>query len=429
MSGRDYTKQVQKRQKIKKTTLVAGIDIGSEFNAMGLMSKTGEIVGRYPKIYNSRKGFEYFKEAIEDTKRRYGLKTVLIGLEPTGHYWRKIAYFAKEQGYEVRFVRTTAVKHQREVDESSSAKTDIKDALTIANITREGKYIDTVIEDGILRQLRALAKTREKIQRWNTSSKHRLAAVLDDYFPELKVIFWSMKAKGLWAILERCPYPSDVLKLKIEDIAGIIAKSSRRKTKALEKAKEVYKSAEQSIGLKYIGEGDKYRLKMSLDEIKRSESKLDEVGKQMKRLLEQIGYAEIIQSIPGIGVITTAVFLGELGDPKYFKGPKQIIKYAGYDPKENDSGKHVGRKIISKKGRWLLRKYLYFMGMRVIHRNKFFKEYYEKKLERRNRFGQVISKKEGICAVIIKLIKVIFALLRDNKRFTAEPPVLEYVRA
>ena len=141
MSGRDYTKQVQKRQKIKKTTLVAGIDIGSEFNAMGLMSKTGEIVGRYPKIYNSRKGFEYFKEAIEDTKRRYGLKTVLIGLEPTGHYWRKIAYFAKEQGYEVRFVRTTAVKHQREVDESSSAKTDIKDALTIANITREGKYL------------------------------------------------------------------------------------------------------------------------------------------------------------------------------------------------------------------------------------------------------------------------------------------------
>jgi hypothetical protein len=44
------------------------------------------------------------------------------------------------------------LKHHREIDESSSAKSDQRDALTIANITREGKYIDTIIEDGVLRQ-------------------------------------------------------------------------------------------------------------------------------------------------------------------------------------------------------------------------------------------------------------------------------------
>ena len=90
MSGRDYNKQVKRRQRIKKTTLVVGLDIGDEHNAMGLMSKDGEVLGRYPKIYNSRKGFEYFKKAIEVTKRKNGLKKVLIGMEPTGHYWRKI---------------------------------------------------------------------------------------------------------------------------------------------------------------------------------------------------------------------------------------------------------------------------------------------------------------------------------------------------
>ena len=47
----------------------------------------------------------------------------------------------KRQGYEVRFVRTTAVKHQRELDESSPAKSNIRDAFTIGNIVREGKYI------------------------------------------------------------------------------------------------------------------------------------------------------------------------------------------------------------------------------------------------------------------------------------------------
>jgi hypothetical protein len=36
------------------------MDIGSEFNAACFMDKEGNILGRYPTIYNSRKGFDYF---------------------------------------------------------------------------------------------------------------------------------------------------------------------------------------------------------------------------------------------------------------------------------------------------------------------------------------------------------------------------------
>src|SRR5581483_5858921 len=157
-----------------------------EFNAVALMNKEGAVFGEYPKIYNSREGFDYFVQLIEAAKKKKGLKEVLIGMEPTGHYWRKIAFFAKDRGYQVRFVRTTAIKHQREIDESSSAKSDIKDAFTLANITREGKYIDTVIEEGVYRQLRTLGKVREKISRQSIRSQNTLGAVLDDYFPEIK---------------------------------------------------------------------------------------------------------------------------------------------------------------------------------------------------------------------------------------------------
>jgi transposase len=82
----------------------------------------------------------------------------------------------------------------------------------------------------------------------------------------------------------------------------------------------------------------------------------------------------------------------------------------------------MGRTIISKKGRWLLRKYLYSMSLRVIHRSPYFKSYYNKKIEHKNRFGQRLKKKEALCAVIIKLIKVIFALLRDKRTFMAKAP-------
>ena len=124
MSERDYSKQVARRQRIGNTTLVVGVDIGCASNAVGFMNKEGKVLGSDPNMPNSRGGFEQFVKMTEGLKAKHGLNDMLIGLEPTGHYWRKFAYFAKEKGWEVRFVRTTALKHHRELDESSSAKSD-----------------------------------------------------------------------------------------------------------------------------------------------------------------------------------------------------------------------------------------------------------------------------------------------------------------
>jgi transposase len=157
------------------------------------------------------------------------------------------------------------------------------------------------------------------------------------------------------------------------------------------------------------------RLVITLEEVKQSEEKVKAIEYQIKDLLKQIPIARYILSMPGMGPVSCGVFLGELGNPEHFKHPRQIIKYAGYDPKENDSGSRTGRKIISKKGRWLLRKCLYFMVLRVVNRSSFFKGYYEHK---KKGFHRPLEKKEALCAVIIKLIRVIFALMRDTRMFT-----------
>ena len=98
MSKRDYNKQVLRRQRIRKTTLIVGVDIGNAFNAVGFMNKEGKVLGSCAKLYNSREGFGQFVDMIEGLKTKHHLRDVLIGMEPTGHYWRKLAYFAKEQG-------------------------------------------------------------------------------------------------------------------------------------------------------------------------------------------------------------------------------------------------------------------------------------------------------------------------------------------
>ena len=277
MRNKQYTRQMEKRSRIGDHTLVVGMDIGNRFNAACFMNKEGKVLGRYPKIYNSRKGFDYFYTTVQQTRRKHRFTHVLIGMEPTGHYWGKIAFFAKEKGYEVRFIRTTALRHQRELDESSSAKSDIKDAFTIANIVREGKYIDTVIEDGVFRELRTLAHARERTLRQNIGSKHVLQAVLDDYFPELRQLFWSMNAKSLWALLDTHPFPEDVRKAGLSAVTALLTQTIPMKRRAREKAQKIFQAAAESVGLKTIGVADRLRLKIALEEVRRSGVKIKEL--------------------------------------------------------------------------------------------------------------------------------------------------------
>jgi transposase len=54
MSIGDYSRQVAKRQRISKATLIVGVDIGKAFNALGFMDKNGNVLGSCAKLYNSR---------------------------------------------------------------------------------------------------------------------------------------------------------------------------------------------------------------------------------------------------------------------------------------------------------------------------------------------------------------------------------------
>ena len=61
-----------------------------------------------------------------------------------------------------------------------------------------------------------------------------------------------------------------------------------------------------------------------------------------------------------------------------------------------------------------------FHGYAVVHRNSFFEVHYQNKQKSTNRFGGTLKKKEALCAVNIKLIRVVFALILDKKVFAGE---------
>jgi transposase len=412
-------KQVLRRKRVKEHTLIMGVDVGKEFDSIVLMNYRGEVLKKISRVYNSYAGYEWLKGEVGAVQRRGRFGEVLMGLEPTGHYWRKVSKWAQGKGMKVVFVKTSAVKYQRGLDQSSRAKSDVRDAVVIGNLVREGKYCDTEIKDDTYQELRRVVKYRERVLRSFGGAQNRLVGWLDDYFPELKGLFSQTKAKGLRALLRECPTVEAVKRRSVDELARIVGRASRRKGKAYEKVKEIRQCAFKSIGLGDVKRSDMVRLQLILDDLDYYERQLKVLVKEMSRLVKETEYGDYVLSVKGVGVVMAAIFLGEVGDPGNFRRAKELISYSGLDPYETESGLMYGRRKISKEGRFLLRANLYRMAISMVNHNGAMRAYYEKKLKGSGK-ERSLHKKEALCTVAIKLVKLLFALIRDKRMYKEE---------
>lgn len=76
---------------------------------------------------------------------------ILIGCEPTGHYWFTFAKYVKERGMKLAFVNPYHVKQSKEMDDNSPRKTDQKDPKTIAKLVTEGRYCFRIFRKASMR--------------------------------------------------------------------------------------------------------------------------------------------------------------------------------------------------------------------------------------------------------------------------------------
>jgi len=73
---------------------------------------------------------------------------------------------------------------------------------------------------------------------------------------------------------------------------------------------------------------------------------------------------ELLQSIPGVGLITAATILAEIGDFSAFSKPKKLVAYFGIDPSVVQSGEFAGtRNKMSKRGSKYLRRVLFTIAL------------------------------------------------------------------
>ena len=113
----------------------------------------------------------------------------------------------------------------------------------------------------------------------------------------------------------------------------------------------------------------------------------------------------------GLGIVTVAGLIGEVGDFRS-SGPKsEIMKLAGLDLFEISSGKRKGQRRISKRGRRLLRKILYYAAISTIRKNGIMDGQYA------SLTGRGMVRTSALIVIAKKLLRIIHAMVRDGRDY------------
>src|SRR5699024_5245210 len=202
---------------INEQTLIIGVDIAKRKHVARAIDDRGRDLVKRLVFTNSLQGFSNLIEWSESLSDQYERPNIIIGMEPTGHYWLNLAYYLKAQGIHVVVVNPMKVKRSKEMDDDSPTKNDTKDAKVIAQIIRDGRYHEPTLPEDVYAELREGMKLYDMIQEDMSSIKAQMHNALDRYFPEFLDVFKDWTGKAALHLLERGYLPEDIRKASEED--------------------------------------------------------------------------------------------------------------------------------------------------------------------------------------------------------------------
>ncbi len=216
-----------------------------------------------------------------------------------------------------------------------------------------------------------------------------------------------------------------------EIIVKIVEDNEGKKVtkEGLDTSKKVLLRAESNlIGIR----SDLKRFKKSLELKKSNGIKVSSVLTEVERLIDEITLSakivfeeavsggqtrqeEIIDSLPGCAIKTSAVISSEAGDISRFDKAKEFVAYAGLDPKVSQSGNKLYLGRITKRGNPYLRKSLYQAAHVARMYDPEMKAFYEKKMSEGKHYKTVI------CAVARKLCLRIYSVVKEDRLYEVRP--------
>lgn len=363
---------------------------------------------------NDSRGFdEFWSRATNAMKKSHDLEEIVVGFESTGPYAEPFVHYLQNKGARVVQVNPMHTKRLKELTGNSPSKTDYKDPKIIADIMGLGHALTVIVPSGVAANLRRFTHARERAMQRRTALVNQLHGLVFLIFPEFQQVIKDIKSKTAQYMLKHHPTPKSITECNLDELTDTLKKVSRGKV-GKNKVEALYEAARTSCGIKEGQKGILLEIREILVSIEACQGFIDEIEKEMSASLKEIPYSSCILSMKGVGEITVAGVIGEVGDFGKFDTISEIEKLAGLDLFEISSGKRRGGRRISKRGRSLLRKLLFFGAINVVRKGGILHDWYQAALKRG------MPKMKALVAVSRKLLRIIFALVRKHSDFVPD---------
>jgi transposase len=397
---------------VKEGTLIATVDIGLTTNTGYCTTLDGRDIKPF-RFDNTKEGFEKFWCTAMASKNRFGCDEVVVGYESTGPYAEPLVHYLAHKQVKIVQVNPMHTKKMKEVNDNSPLKTDEKDPRVIADIIRLGHALTIIVPEGEAAYLRRLNNARERHVGEQTALLNQLQQLVFLIFPEFKTVLKNMKGKTAQYILKRYTTPERIAAVSKEVLGEQMRKRSMGKF-GIQEAESLIGLARETVGIKEGLGGIFLDLRHILMQLEAEERFIAEIEAEMGATLERIPFSGRLLSIKGLGIVSVAGLIGEVGDFSKFSTQSEIMKLAGLDLYEISSGKRKGQRRISKRGRGLLRKILFYAAIQMIRKNGIMYDYYARLTDRG------MERMRALIAVSRKLLRIIHAIVRDNRDYVGQ---------
>ena len=402
----------EKIERIKPETLICGIDIGKTNCCARFCDFRGMEV--YKKIWFDRtKNLDVIgcqiTAAMYETKKT----DVIVVFEPTGHYWLNIDKYFKELKIETALMPTKTVKDEKDSYDGQPIKSDPRDALLIARLTSQGKYVKPIERNDIYQDIYSGYRLYDDKQKELNRIGNKIHVWNDKYFPELEHVY-KIDSVAIKFIYEKELLPKEIANMSEEEFTILMIENNHYAKKS--SIKQVRELASKTSGIN----PDRYTKKEIRDLYKRYQelsTEIEEIKKELIELASQIDYVEKAVEICGVGYISMIGIIAETGDLNNYEHAKQVLKMSGLSLKENSSGQKKGKKSISKRGRSVLRRNLKQIGIVLVGKNSFFMQLHNYYTTQR---GKCLTKLISINAIIRKFVYILMSLVKNKERFDEE---------
>ena len=409
-----------------KNCLYVGVDVSLKSLTTCILDISGEQVFKPKNFSNDPDGAEKLLDTVLSYANSLDVTHILFGIEATSVYGSHFLYTIADSnifsGFTVQSYcfEPKIIKNFRD-SLGDLPKNDKMDSFVIASRLRLGNLPNEFYINFNQLGLQRLTRFRQHIINSITREKTYLVSNLFLKFSKLtqKKVFSDNFGATAEALLTDLYSSDEIATIPVEELIDTIAIASKNHFDDINSTANLIKeSASNSFKLKNeLNDAVNIVIKACFENISALEKSLKNIETSIQKQVKIFFKNEytILTSINGIGPVIAAGIIAEIGDINRFRNDDALAKFAGLVWSQYQSGEFEADDThLRKTGNVYLRNYLCQAANCMRIHNSDFAMFYSRKFKE-------VSKHQHKRALVLtarKAVRVIFALLHDNRLYT-----------